>query len=237
MKIVSKLTVMFILSISLVLGSNGFLRVQREVGLFESDRVSDHEVMAQVLARAALAVWRSDGPNRAIAMIDELGLRTDKFHIHWHAFGDPANAAIDAKLERLAPNGTLTFADVPVDRERGRCIYATLDTAAPPTGAISLCETFAAQNAYVRKTIAETVLTTLVLAAVSALLSVLLGMWLVGKPVAALSAKALRIGAGDFSAPLELERKDELARRIEQASRFVDLDQLCLSPQCGFSST
>ena len=26
-------------------------------------------------------------------------------------------------------------------------------------------------------------------------------------------------------------------RRIEEASRHVDLDQLCLSPQCGFSST
>ena len=35
----------------------------------------------------------------------------------------------------------------------------------------------------------------------------------------------------------ELERKSDLLRRIEEASRFVDLDQLCLSPQCGFSST
>ena len=35
----------------------------------------------------------------------------------------------------------------------------------------------------------------------------------------------------------ELESKDDLKRRIEHASRFVSLDQLCLSPQCGFSST
>jgi 5-methyltetrahydropteroyltriglutamate--homocysteine methyltransferase len=35
----------------------------------------------------------------------------------------------------------------------------------------------------------------------------------------------------------ELESKDELRRRIEQASKFVPLEQLCLSPQCGFSST
>jgi len=35
----------------------------------------------------------------------------------------------------------------------------------------------------------------------------------------------------------ELETKDGLKRRIEEASRYVDLDQLCLSPQCGFSST
>ena len=35
----------------------------------------------------------------------------------------------------------------------------------------------------------------------------------------------------------ELETKDALKRRIEEASRHVDLDQICLSPQCGFSST
>ena len=34
-----------------------------------------------------------------------------------------------------------------------------------------------------------------------------------------------------------LEDADALKRRIDQASRYVPLDQLCLSPQCGFSST
>jgi 5-methyltetrahydropteroyltriglutamate--homocysteine methyltransferase len=35
----------------------------------------------------------------------------------------------------------------------------------------------------------------------------------------------------------ELESKDALKRRVEEASRYVDVDQLCISPQCGFSST
>jgi 5-methyltetrahydropteroyltriglutamate--homocysteine methyltransferase len=35
----------------------------------------------------------------------------------------------------------------------------------------------------------------------------------------------------------ELEDKDTLKRRIEEASAFVDLERICLSPQCGFSST
>jgi 5-methyltetrahydropteroyltriglutamate--homocysteine methyltransferase len=34
-----------------------------------------------------------------------------------------------------------------------------------------------------------------------------------------------------------LEDADTLRRRIDEAARFVPLDQLCLSPQCGFSST
>jgi 5-methyltetrahydropteroyltriglutamate--homocysteine methyltransferase len=35
----------------------------------------------------------------------------------------------------------------------------------------------------------------------------------------------------------ELESKEELKRRIDEAAKYVPLEQLCLSPQCGFSST
>ncbi len=35
----------------------------------------------------------------------------------------------------------------------------------------------------------------------------------------------------------ELESKDDLKRRVDEASNYVPLDQICLSPQCGFSST
>ncbi|MEO6363331.1 MAG: 5-methyltetrahydropteroyltriglutamate--homocysteine S-methyltransferase [Caldimonas sp.] len=34
-----------------------------------------------------------------------------------------------------------------------------------------------------------------------------------------------------------LERKDDLKRRIDEAARYVPIEQLCISPQCGFSST
>src|SRR5258707_12730305 len=35
----------------------------------------------------------------------------------------------------------------------------------------------------------------------------------------------------------ELESKDAIKRRIDDAARYMPLEQLCLSPQCGFSST
>ena len=35
----------------------------------------------------------------------------------------------------------------------------------------------------------------------------------------------------------QLESKDALKRRIEAASRYLPLEQLALSPQCGFAST
>ena len=34
-----------------------------------------------------------------------------------------------------------------------------------------------------------------------------------------------------------LEQKDDIKRRIDEATKYISLDQLCLSPQCGFAST
>jgi 5-methyltetrahydropteroyltriglutamate--homocysteine methyltransferase len=35
----------------------------------------------------------------------------------------------------------------------------------------------------------------------------------------------------------ELESADALKRRVEEAAKYVDIDRLCISPQCGFAST
>ncbi len=34
-----------------------------------------------------------------------------------------------------------------------------------------------------------------------------------------------------------LEHRDDILRRIEEAAKYAPLEQLCLSPQCGFAST
>jgi 5-methyltetrahydropteroyltriglutamate--homocysteine methyltransferase len=50
-----------------------------------------------------------------------------------------------------------------------------------------------------------------------------------GGPKVVLGLVTTKVGA--------LESKDELKRRIDEAARIVPLERLCLSPQCGFSST
>jgi len=35
----------------------------------------------------------------------------------------------------------------------------------------------------------------------------------------------------------KLENKDDIRRRIDEATKYIALEQLCLSPQCGFAST
>jgi 5-methyltetrahydropteroyltriglutamate--homocysteine methyltransferase len=50
-----------------------------------------------------------------------------------------------------------------------------------------------------------------------------------GKKVVVLGLVTSKSGA--------LENKDDIKRRIEEATKYVDIEQLCLSPQCGFAST
>ena len=50
--------------------------------------------------------------------------------------------------------------------------------------------------------------------------------------------KGMRVVLGLVSTKVaELESKDELKRRIDAAAKYVPLEDLCLSPQCGFAST
>jgi 5-methyltetrahydropteroyltriglutamate--homocysteine methyltransferase len=50
------------------------------------------------------------------------------------------------------------------------------------------------------------------------------------------SGKAVVLGLVTSKTP-ELESEDDLLSRIDDASQYVDMGQLCLSPQCGFAST
>ena len=58
------------------------------------------------------------------------------------------------------------------------------------------------------------------------------------EPLRFVQRKDLHIVLGLITSKFgELENRDEVKRRIDEASKFVPLEQLCLSPQCGFAST
>ena len=60
--------------------------------------------------------------------------------------------------------------------------------------------------------------------------------WLADTSLDTMSAPVVVVGVitSKFG---ELEKKDDIKRRLEEAARFAPLDQLAVSPQCGFAST
>ncbi len=212
MKLVLKLTLALILGISVVLATNGYFRVRREVALFESSRVRDHELVGLALSAAFAAVWRAEGEAHARAMLEQASAREDKIAVQWVAAapfaGDPG-----APVTRLASEAGLRQTYVPI---------ASGGTAPRPPGGLLISEPLAVERSYVRTTVIDTWLTTALLAVVSAAISAALGAWLVGRPVHSLADKARRVGQGDFAGPLVLRQRDELGELAREMNAMCE---------------
>jgi signal transduction histidine kinase len=227
MRLVQKLSLAFMLGTSAILAANGYFRVRREVALFEADRVRDHDLIGRTLGAAVAAVWRSEGREQAMRLVDAANGGEGRVRIRWVWLGDPGEPAasaprIDAAdLARVAPGTTVTRIAPDGHGEDERFTYAVVRID-DRTGALELSERLDAERSYTLRTIAETVRTTVVLAVVTALLSYLLGSFFVGRPVRALVDKARRIGRGDFRGPVRLRSRDELSELADEMNATGD---------------
>jgi two-component system NtrC family sensor kinase len=211
-KLVHKLTLALAGGMFTVLVVNGYFRVQREVKTLHADRAQDHAVLGRTLATAVAATWRSGNPTEAMRVIDEADVRArNGTRVRWMDGGPLQTPNVEAAtlgamvsgeaITRVVPrrSGDMRFTDVPVDVNGERI------------GVIELSEPLASEQRAVRSIVVDTVGMTLALTVVSVVLSMALGVWLVGRPIDALSNKARRIGQGDLSGLVHLESNDELA--------------------------
>ncbi|MGH7440932.1 MAG: sensor histidine kinase [Polyangiaceae bacterium] len=214
MKIINKLTVALVLGTSVILGVNGCLRVRRERRFFEAERIREHEMVGRSLQAAVAATWKADGEAAALAAIDAASGRSKSVAIRWIPLepGEEARADFNpAALQALRTNEPVTVARPPSGSPALWTTYVPLDAAGVQKGVIELTEPPSAEVRFLRNVLVDSVAMALALMVVSALVSFVMGQWLVGTPVRALSEKARRIGRGDFSGPVALKQRDELA--------------------------
>lgn len=235
MKLVPKLTAALVVGMFCVLAANGFLRVHRETELLRADRVHNHALVGRALGAAVAAAWHADGKADALRLIDGADSHDGVVRIGWI---DAASAAAQAhadltELEALAPGETVTHVASTPDGDE-RFSYTSVALHGERLGFVELAESLEAERHTARTIVLDTLLTTLAMIVVCALLAAVLGLWLVGRPVQALAAKARGIGQGDFTHPLVLSQKDELGllatemnamcERLAEATRRVETE-------------
>jgi signal transduction histidine kinase len=213
MKLVPKLTLALVTAMCGVLLVNGYYRVKREVGYVEADRVRDHEMVGRALGAAFAAVWRSEGRASAMSVVDEAAGHF-AMKIRWID-------ALDAPAACGELGGATKFEQAPAGRPVTQQVRRTdgtevhtcvpIDSAGTRQGAIELRERLPNERLAVWTAVRDAATTAIAIASISALLSLLLGVWLVGRPVNALVEKARRIGRGDFSGPIHLRQAAEFA--------------------------
>jgi signal transduction histidine kinase len=189
MKLARKLILSTILGLIVVLSTNAYYRVQREIAAFDLEMRKDHEVLARVLERAVSELWSSQGRQAALTFIGTMQSPNQTPHIRW--LGEPSAPA-------PMSTSSVIVSRFPVHVD-GQIV-----------GVIELSETRDFAAAYVRKTIVRSILLTFVAVLTVAALATILGLEFVGRPIDKLVAQVARIGDGDVETRVTLRQHDEL---------------------------
>jgi len=237
MNLVPKLSLAFIGGVSLILAANGYLRVRREVSHFESDRIRDDVQIGRTLAAAVSTVWMADGPARALSVVKEADAQEGRVRVRWVRLqGDePALGFLPLPVEAVAairPQGSLSLVGRDAAGADQRYTFVPVMLAGAPRGAIEVSESLETERTYIRRTVLDTVATTLILDGVCAVLAMLLGAWIIGRPMRAIVDKARRVGAGDFGNPLVLTQKDAVEMNA-MCDRLVAANERAASEMRG----
>lgn len=205
MKLVAKYTLVLVGAIAIALALLTVYRMNSDRGYFENDMGSDHRVVGRVLQAIAVDLLREPGTMRgrepppvgalhglqAVTYVIERANETSgSAHFEWVPGG--------ARVELRGVEGDEFVSRFPV--ASGNAI----------AGTIVVRESLRDTDRLVHHGVVLSTLTVGVVVALSIVASLVLGRWLVGKPIRQLVEKARRVGRREFAGEVALRRDDEL---------------------------
>ena len=213
MRLARKLTLALLLGIAIVMAVSASLQVTRERELFATDTAADELEIGRAVRAAVGFVAASDGVERAEELVRIVDAAEQRTRLRWVALDDAAGGPrLDPEAVAALRAGREVSVERPVGDDLRRFTYLPVASAngRATSFAIEVSESLAPQRAYIRGSQAHIGLKTLLIIAVCGLVVSGVGMWLVGRPIQALSEKTRRIGEGDLSGPIELRQNDEI---------------------------
>jgi len=222
MRLALKVTMALILGITAVMIVNTFVRIRREVDLFERDQAQDQWTMGRTLRDAVQTVWTTEDDTHARAVVAKVN--TSELGVRWRWLDElrdagEAGGTVGGGIGSQAPETNLaanlssgkemTLVRHDPDGDR-RYTYVPMAPDGRRPAVLELSERASPPPVFIRASIVENVLSTILIIVICSAIAMTLGFWLIGRPMRLLTAKARRVGAGDFSGPLHLRQRDEI---------------------------
>lgn len=214
MKLAFRFTIALVAAITVALALNAYLRVRREVVLYDQDNASDARTIGRLLGPIVAEKWQSEGFESAAHLVASVSDR-DELLIALRFLDDAEPGApplSPGDRDLLARSGSLTRKERDSSRgpEAFLVTYVPISLATPRPAVLKFSEPLVGEDAHVTQTIVGAATTAVLLALACAISTMTLGVFFVGRPVRALVKQARRIGAGDFSERLGLRQQDEI---------------------------
>lgn len=199
--------------ICILLSLNAWVRVDREIELFDGDMRHDHINFAKGLGAAVVAVWATRGADLAQELVRDADPPSAEVNVYWVGLdaGAPGERfAQDESIRQRLLRGETVHTRLPIGKDGTLATFFPLQPKNAQHTALLVTESLQPKQSYVRQSIRNSVLTTLAVIASCAVLASVVGAWLVGRPVQRLVDQARRIGLGELDARIAPARNDEL---------------------------
>lgn len=196
MKVVVKYTLVLAAALIAALSLLAFFRVEHDRERFIRDMKSDHRVVGRVLQTAVTDIWLDEGAaqeatKQTNALLDQANEDHGAVRFSWEP--GPGTAEDQQGIEQHD-----FVSRFPV-RARGVIV-----------GSVVGRESLDAIDRLVRSDVVLTAVEVALIVIIGLALSLVLGRWLVGRPIGRLVQQARQIGRGDFSGTVAVPRSDEL---------------------------
>ncbi|HEY2510323.1 MAG TPA: ATP-binding protein [Polyangiaceae bacterium] len=226
MKLARTIILLMLATFLLLLSALGWLEGSEAIHDYRARAVAELKLTGRALRPSFDEVFRVEGEMRALALVARAESDLTIAHIRWAPFRELAQATAtpgephltEADLARLRAGE-----DVDVESEAsldGRFwIYVPVEDAG---GAIELSAPMSEARGIALKVVQSRVALAAAASVAAFALIALIGVWLVGRPMAALTEQARRIGAGDLSQRLEVARGDEIGALAGEINSMCD---------------
>jgi signal transduction histidine kinase len=227
MQLSSKLALTLVLGISAVMSTNAYVRVRREVALFESDQVEDQHNEGRVLATILKDIEHRDGELRVRQLVRDAEGSGSAVQLDWVALDAghprPERGHLTAHQREALQRGLeITLVQHDAAGDARRTIYIpVLDEGAPPA-ALALSESPSPPASYVRTSVLQSAISALLAVGICGAFAAATGSWFVGRPLRRLCEKARRVGEGDFTGRLDFPQRDEVGRLAAEIDAMCD---------------
>ncbi len=202
MRLALKLAAALMVGVGLVLALQALLHVHTIEALHEEEVRDDALTLGKTLAAATAEIWVASGRDRASEFVRKAAARRTSTQIRLllekqlDVLGKVPKKASVVTLARERPRRVLVEAPVRVE---GRVVAVVrIDRKLP------------GDRAYLASILRTQVVTTVLAAFVSGLIALLVGWWLIGRPIRRLSKLAHSVADGDFARLSDVSQRDEI---------------------------
>lgn len=213
MRVAFKFVLTVVLVLILIRTAEGILTVKRETGRLDAAIQRDARLLGRILRASVRHAWQADGRDSALNLIDAMNVGDHPIRLSWAPLKGEAGLSSRLAgdlLEQLTDGDTVGLRQCHEVKGDIQFFFIPIDIP-EAQGAIQVTERLEDRSRYIRHALFREGLVGSIVVLASATTVILLGTFIIGRPLSQLREHVKAIGEGGLSDRLLLKGKDELS--------------------------